>query len=153
MKKCTFCDLSQIGDKIFAETTNFRAIYNLYPILPGHVLIIPKKHKVLLKDLSDKEVCEMMQFTKKVSNVIEDVFKAEGLDFLIQDGVVAGQIIPHLHLHIIPRKSTDILQGKIWRKELANHNKKLENTDFRNRARLSKEEIAEIVVRLKRYFG
>ncbi len=153
MKKCTFCDFSQIGDKIFAETSNFRAIYNLYPILPGHVLIIPKKHKVLLKELTDNEVCEMMQFANKVSNVIEEVFKAEGLDFLIQDGVVAGQIIPHLHLHIIPRKSTDILQGKLWRKELAQHNKKLESTDFRNRARLSKEEIAEIVAKLKPYFG
>jgi bis(5'-adenosyl)-triphosphatase len=78
--RCVFCDYPSIADEIFAESTYFYAIYNLYPILPGHVLIIPKAHKQYVVDLSEEELEELMPFSRKVAKVIFDVFEAESFD-------------------------------------------------------------------------
>ena len=153
MRQCIFCNFSQIKNKVFAETKSFWAIYNLYPVLPGHVLVIPKKHKQFLKELTDDERCELMKFASKVEDAVETLFEAEGLDWVIQDGSVAGQTIPHLHLHIIPRKSRDILQGKSWRVELNKHNKLLVDVDKRRQLMVSDEEFSQIIPKLRKFFN
>jgi len=56
----------------------------------------------------------MMIFARKITTVLKAVFNCNGFDWTIQDGVSAGQTIPHLHLHIIPRKPLDITEGDEW---------------------------------------
>jgi len=81
---------------------------NLKPLLPGHVLVSPLRRVPRLHDLSAEEVTDLFLTVQRVSRVIERVFHASALNIAIQDGVDAGQSVPHVHAHIIPRKASDL---------------------------------------------
>lgn len=83
------------------------AIVNLMPIVPGHVLVIPKKPLARLADLSVEEVTDLFKSVQIVGKAVEKAYKAEALTIAIQDGKMAGQTIPHLHVHILPRHASD----------------------------------------------
>jgi bis(5'-adenosyl)-triphosphatase len=81
---------------------------NLKPILPGHVLVCPLRPVPRFHDLTPSEVSDLFLAVQKVSRMIERVYKATSLNIAIQDGVDAGQSVPHLHAHIIPRSAGDL---------------------------------------------
>ncbi|KAJ3869316.1 diadenosine hydrolase [Lentinula novae-zelandiae] len=81
------------------------AIVNLKPILPGHVLVVPTRKVPRLSDLHDAELASLMVSVQRVGNVIERAFGADALTVACQDGTAAGQSVPHVHFHILPRKS------------------------------------------------
>ncbi|TFK87942.1 diadenosine hydrolase [Polyporus arcularius HHB13444] len=83
------------------------AIVNLKPIVPGHVLIIPTRVVPRLADLKHDELASLMASVQHVGRVIERVYAADGLTIACQDGKAAGQTVPHVHFHLLPRK----LQG------------------------------------------
>jgi bis(5'-adenosyl)-triphosphatase len=97
---CPFC--TKIQNAIFYESKHSYAIYNLRPIVPGHVMIIPKKHRQHLLDLTDEESADFMQTVREVCKILKKHYNAEGLSLLIQDGEAAGQTVPHIHMHIAP---------------------------------------------------
>lgn len=113
VENCIFCTM-RVSGKSFFSTSKFSAIYNIAPVLPGHSLVIPNKHYNSLTELSDKELGEMMVFARKVTSVLVEVFHCDGFDWTVQDGEPAGQSIPHLHLHIIPRKPHDLPESNEW---------------------------------------
>jgi bis(5'-adenosyl)-triphosphatase len=84
------------------------AIVNLKPLLPGHVLVSPRRVVPRFNDLSDTEVQDLFLTVQRVSRMVERVFDASSLNIAIQDGVDAGQSVPHVHTHIIPRKRNDL---------------------------------------------
>ncbi|KAF1913142.1 HIT-like domain-containing protein [Ampelomyces quisqualis] len=84
------------------------AIVNLKPLLPGHVLVSPRRVVPRFNDLSAAEVQDLFMAVQRVSRMVERVFEAESLNIAIQDGVHAGQSVPHVHAHIIPRKKADL---------------------------------------------
>ncbi|CAH7688328.1 HIT-like domain-containing protein [Phakopsora pachyrhizi] len=99
-----------VTDQVFYQSTHSFAIVNLRPIVTGHVLVIPRRNDVLrLKDLRSEELIDLFSSIQKVSNVIERVHQADSLNVSIQDGPFAGQSVPHLHAHIIPRKPRDFI--------------------------------------------
>lgn len=81
---------------------------NLKPLLPGHVLVSPRRVVPRFNDLSAAEVQDLFMTVQRVSRMVERVFDASSLNIAIQDGVDAGQSVPHVHAHIIPRKRDDL---------------------------------------------
>ncbi|PIL32155.1 hypothetical protein GSI_06861 [Ganoderma sinense ZZ0214-1] len=88
------------------------AIVNLKPIVPGHVLVIPTRVVPRLADLKHDELASLIASVQHVGRVIERVYGADGLTVACQDGKAAGQTVPHVHFHLLPRK----LQGDAFPK-------------------------------------
>lgn len=114
---CPF-DNHKVDEAEFAGTEDFAAIYNSAPVLPGHTLIIPRRHVENLLDLEDTECCRMVEFARQVTKVLLSVFEADSFDWTIQNGEAAGQTVPHVHLHIIPRYTGDLAAPGDWYPEL-----------------------------------
>jgi bis(5'-adenosyl)-triphosphatase len=93
---------------VFHLTRLSFAIVNLKPLLPGHVLVSPRRVVPRFNDLSVAEVQDLFVTVQRVSRMVERVFGASSLNIAIQDGVDAGQSVPHVHAHIIPRKRDDL---------------------------------------------
>ncbi len=144
---CLFCR-KEIIEKSFYNTERFSAIYNIAPILPGHSLIIPNKHYTSLFELPEDELCEMMLFARKITTVLKTIFNCDGFDWTIQDGISAGQTVPHLHLHIIPRKPLDLPEANEWYSKIREN--EVQMLDSANRERLSDVEYDSITQLLKK---
>jgi len=144
---CPFCD-AEIGEATFAESNHFRAVYNISPILPGHSLVIPKWHIGSLLELGDEELGEMMVFAREVVRTLLTAFHARAFDWTIQEGAEAGQTVPHLHLHLLPRMEKDLPHPGGWY-PLLQDNITAEAIDSEGRLRISKEEMDQIVRHLR----
>ncbi|HEY4690593.1 MAG TPA: HIT family protein [Anaerolineae bacterium] len=139
MTDCPFCNAT-VSDVTFMESPRFRAIVNIAPILPGHSLIVPKRHIESLLALSDEEVAEMVNLSRKAVTLLMRVHGATGFDWTIQESAAAGQSVPHLHLHLIPRQDGDLPDPGDWYTRLI---------DFRGRPRLAREEMKQLAERLR----
>ncbi|GAX76144.1 hypothetical protein CEUSTIGMA_g3588.t1 [Chlamydomonas eustigma] len=93
--------------EIFATTRLSYAFVNLKPVVPGHVLVSPKRVVQRFKDLSPEEVVDLWLLAQRVGSTIEPHFLATSLTYAIQDGPMAGQTVPHVHIHVLPRKAND----------------------------------------------
>jgi bis(5'-adenosyl)-triphosphatase len=143
---CPFCrEDVQAGH--FAASGNFLAIYNLAPILPGHSLIIPRGHILSLMELSDPELCELTLFSRDIVKVLQKAFGSRAFDWTIQEGLEAGQTIPHLHLHLIPRAQGDLPQPGDWYPLM--QQSELEIIDSAARSKLTEDQMQAIVIKLK----
>ena len=94
--------------EVFHVTLYSFALVNLKPLLPGHVLVSPRRVTPRFSDLSQAEVTDLFMTVQNVGRMIEHVYKASSLNIAIQDGPAAGQSVPHVHTHIIPRKNADL---------------------------------------------
>jgi bis(5'-adenosyl)-triphosphatase len=94
--------------QVFHLTPLSYALVNLKPLLPGHVLVSPRRVVPRFNDLSADEVKDLFLTVQRVSRTVERLFRASSLNIAIQDGVDAGQSVPHVHAHIIPRKKDDL---------------------------------------------
>lgn len=109
MKDCIFCKISQgeiKSDKLYAND-NFFSILDISPKVQGHALIISKKHFYNTLDLPNSIDGELLDCVKKTFFIVKDRFGAEGFNIQINNFGVAGQIVNHFHLHLIPRKKGD----------------------------------------------
>lgn len=110
--ECIFCKIAQgkIPAKKVAESNNFVAILDANPKTEGHTLIIPKKHFVTLLDIPNKLGEEFLKFTKDVAEHLMEKKKGDGFNLLMNNLEVAGQVVMHAHIHIIPRNDGDGLK-------------------------------------------
>ena len=81
---------------------------NLKPLIPGHVLVSPRRVTPRFSDLTHTEVTDLYLTVQRVGRMIERVYNATSLNIAMQDGADAGQSVPHVHTHIIPRKKADL---------------------------------------------
>ncbi len=102
---CDFCDLPEVQDRVFLETDLVKAFPTHTPVVPGHVLIVPKRHIPGEADLTADEREAISRTIRTLRGVLADLFGAEGFNFAWNEGV--GQSEPHLHLHMLPRKEGD----------------------------------------------
>ena len=139
---CQFCDPKAIADKIFHKTRNFYCIYNHKPVLPGHSLVIPKRHTESILDLSDKELREISKLMREMSAILMEAYGGTGVDLTIQDGVVAGASVAHTHMHVVPRRAGDITgDPSLWFTKIIEAEK--------SRTTLSNKEMKENVKKIK----
>lgn len=106
---CIFCKISkgEIPSEKILETENFFAIKDINPKTSGHSLVISKKHYKTLLDVPASLFGEFLEAAKKLALKLLDEEKAEGFNLVINNYEVAGQLAPHVHLHILPRKEND----------------------------------------------
>ncbi|KAF9531982.1 diadenosine 5',5'''-P1,P4-tetraphosphate asymmetrical hydrolase [Crepidotus variabilis] len=116
-----------VTNQSFYRAAKTFAIVNLMPIVPGHVLVVPNRVVPRLSDLDDEELGCLMRSLKRVGSVVEKAYGGDSLTVALQDGVAAGQTVPHVHFHIIPRKNegdpfkdrNDMIYPEIERNERA----------------------------------
>jgi bis(5'-adenosyl)-triphosphatase len=111
--ECPF-DHPRIRVTEYAGNDDFAAICDIAPILPGHTLIVPRRHVARVGFLGEDETCRFFAFAHKITRFLVAHFKAEGFDWAIQDGVSAGQTVGHVHLHVIPRWPGDLPSPGDW---------------------------------------
>jgi len=93
--------------------SNIIAILDKYPIDKGHSLVITKKPYEKLTDMSNQEVAELFSKIPKIANAIVKATNADAFSIAQNNGKAAKQIIPHVHVHIIPRYNDT---GTLWLK-------------------------------------
>lgn len=96
-----------IPSKKIYEDDECIVILDINPIKKGHSLIIPKNNAAIIEDLDNKQFTHIMKITKIVSKKIIDTLKADATNIMINNGKEAGQEVPHVHVHVIPRYKLD----------------------------------------------
>jgi len=84
------------------------ALWDRYPLNPGHVLIVPRRHVASWFEATTVEREDMLRLTDDARRVVMERHSPDGFTLGINDGVAAGQTVPHLHVHLIPRYRGDI---------------------------------------------
>lgn len=103
-KYCPFCDEANYereGDLAFTKTDS-------YPVSKGHTLVIPKRHISSYFECTDDERLELWSLVEQVKTLLESEFEPDGFNIGINIGAAAGQTVPHMHIHVIPRYSGDM---------------------------------------------
>ncbi|XP_068668356.1 bifunctional bis(5'-adenosyl)-triphosphatase/adenylylsulfatase FHIT [Aristolochia californica] len=93
--------------EVFYSTQLSYSMVNLRPIIPGHVLVCPRREVKRFVDLTAEETSDLWLTAQQVGGRLECHYNASSITFSIQDGPQAGQTVPHVHIHIIPRKAND----------------------------------------------
>ena len=85
------------------EACNGALLATRYPVSPGHTLLIPKRHTGSFFDLSEQERGDLLGQLDRAKLALDQEFQPQGYNIGINDGAAAGQTVPHLHVHLIPR--------------------------------------------------
>lgn len=104
---CAFCNPTILANQVFYEDSLVMAMCTHKPIFPGHCLIIPKRHVERFDGLTIEEITEIGATVQKVHKAAQKAFSTNSYILLQKNGVEAGQTVPHVHFHYIPRKSGD----------------------------------------------
>ncbi len=95
------------------EDDEFLAILDINPISYGHTLVFPKKLSKDILDIEDDVLSRMILVVKKVNQLLKEKLNCDDFNIIHNAGSKSGQIIDHIHFHIIPRFSTDELEFKV----------------------------------------
>lgn len=105
-ENCPFCNL---GKRVIEKYNTASYIEDNFPITHNHSLIIPQRHIMSVGDLSMAEMNDIFLLSNKVKSELKITdTKIQGFNIGFNDGEVAGQTIPHVHLHLIPRRQGDV---------------------------------------------
>jgi diadenosine tetraphosphate (Ap4A) HIT family hydrolase len=104
---CPFCNLP--ADRaLLAESDMAFAMYDGFPVNPGHALIIPKRHVANYFELSEEEQAACFRLLNDVKAVVEREYRPNGFNVGINVEAAAGQTVGHVHIHLIPRYWGDV---------------------------------------------
>lgn len=102
---CPFCTLP--ADRILLADGHALVIRDGYPVSPGHTLVIPRRHIGSWFDTDSAERGSLMRLVDQAKAQLDREFAPAGYNIGINDGAAAGQTVPHLHIHLIPRYDGD----------------------------------------------
>jgi len=113
-ERCLFCDIiaGDLPGYFVYEDEHAVAFLDIHPLFPGHVLLCPRTHYDSLLDMPDRLNGHMMGTTKLLARAVESAVDAEGTFIAVNNTV--SQTVPHLHIHIVPRRRRDGLKGFFW---------------------------------------
>ena len=116
MEDCVFCKIisGEFPSRKIYEDKDTLAFLDISKDVDGHILVVPKKHVKNVLDADTKTLAHVMSTVKKVSKHLVKNCGYEGVNLINASGECAEQTVPHLHIHIIPRKPNDKL--KAWPK-------------------------------------
>lgn len=109
MNDCIFCKIVKgeiSSQKVYEDDKSF-AFLDITPVNPGHTLVVPKKHSLNILDAAEADVCALMSAIHKITPKVLKAVGAEAFNLGVNNGSVAGQVVPHLHFHIMPRFADD----------------------------------------------
>ncbi|MEI8054127.1 MAG: HIT family protein [Bacteroidota bacterium] len=104
-KPCPFCNVER---EIILETEMSFAIYDAFPVNEGHALIIPKRHTANYFDLTNEEQADCFELLNRVKFIVQEKYNPAGFNVGININEAAGQTVPHVHIHLIPRYEGDV---------------------------------------------
>ena len=112
---CIFCDIlaGKRDGHIVYEDNKHIAFLDKYPIDDGHTLVIPKRHFERITDMDSNDVGEIFSIVPKIAKAVLSGAGADAFSLAQNNGKAAKQIIPHVHIHIIPRYNN---KGTVWTK-------------------------------------
>lgn len=111
---CVFCKIisGELPSYKVYEDENTLAFLDINPVNPGHTLVVPKKHFANIEEADEESLCQVIRTAKKVGLSLKKKLGAVGYNVLEANDPEAGQSVPHLHFHLIPRLADDNL--KFW---------------------------------------
>ena len=111
---CAFCRIAacRVPAEIVYEDSESIAFLDIHPLFPGHVLLCPREHYETLSDLPLGLTGPLMAITQLLARAVEAALDAEGTFIAINNRV--SQTVPHLHIHVVPRRRRDGLKGFFW---------------------------------------
>ena len=104
-KPCPFCNLA--ASRILGGDELALIASDGYPVSPGHTLIIPRRHVGPFFETTDAERASLLQLLDRAKAIIDAEFHPDAFNIGINNGAAAGQTVPHLHIHLIPRYAGD----------------------------------------------
>lgn len=111
---CKFCKIirgEQPGYEIFEDEVSY-AFLDHRPLFPGHSLLVPKEHYETLIDLPPNLVAPLFSNAQLLAQAMEEGLEAEGSFVAVNNRI--SQSVPHLHIHVVPRRKKDGLKGFFW---------------------------------------
>ena len=107
---CPFCEIINNDNTLrIIEQNDFAIVVrDGFPITEGHTLVIPKRHVGSFFDITDEERQALLALVDSVKNTLDLELKPDAYNVGINDGAAAGQTVPHLHVHLIPRYKGDV---------------------------------------------
>src|SRR5919201_431038 len=113
-RSCIFCSIvgGRLPGIMVFQDGDFRVIMDKYPINTGHTLVIPTRHYDNLLSMPTTEVGKLYSLVPSVAKAVVSAVKADGFNVGQNNGIAANQIVPHVHIHIVPRFHDDSPDGK-----------------------------------------
>ncbi|MDP2736280.1 MAG: HIT family protein [bacterium] len=114
MESCIFCKIiaGEIPSYKVYEDEKVLAFLDINPVSPGHTLVLPKKHVINIEEAEEEVLCQIVKIVKKVGLSLKKNLGVPGYNVQVNNDPAAGQIVPHLHFHVVPRFPDDGL--KLW---------------------------------------
>jgi len=103
---CIFCHPGKM--KVLVRGKHGYSMYDGYPVSPGHALVIPFRHAESPFELSGEECSDLWRILLETERIIAAEFHPDGFNIGVNIGEAAGQTIPHVHIHVIPRYLGDV---------------------------------------------
>lgn len=103
---CSFCHLE--WDDSLPSNAHATAIPDVFPVSPGHTLVIPRSHVESIFHLPEDALREVWELVARVRALLHERHDPDGFTIGINDGRAAGQTVPHAHIHLIPRREGDV---------------------------------------------
>lgn len=117
VKDCVFCRIvagELPCDRVY-EDDLVLAFLDIAPVALGHALVIPKHHHTSITTLDPELSARVMAVAPRIAVALMRATDSDGFNLLLSNGTCAGQVVPHVHLHIIPRKPDDGIQLPVAR--------------------------------------
>ena len=111
---CAFCDIAagRLQADIILDEPEALAFLDRRPVFPGHTLLIPRRHVESLDELPPDLVAPLFDAARRLSRAVRVAVEADGSFVAVNNHI--SQSVPHLHIHILPRRRRDGLRGFFW---------------------------------------
>lgn len=111
---CLFCKIvaGELAAPVVLDEEHVLAFLDHRPLFPGHCLLVPKAHYETLADLPEDMIGTFFSAVQRLSRAVEGALAADGVFVAINNRV--SQSVPHLHVHVVPRRRKDGLKGFFW---------------------------------------
>ena len=111
MEDCIFCKIvsgNGKAEKLYEDEKTV-SFLDIFPASQGHSLVIPKKHYRTLNDMSMEDLAATIKTVQKIGKAVSKAMNADGFNVVQSNERAAGQVVFHVHFHVIPRKEGDKL--------------------------------------------
>ena len=138
-EKCLFCRIvsGELPATIVYEDDEALAFLDHRPLFPGHALLVPRHHVETLGELDTKLVGPYFEAAQLLARAVESAMDAEGTFVAMNNRV--SQSVPHLHVHVVPRRKKDGLKGFFWPRTKYKDDEEMEEVRSKIAAALQKE--------------
>ena len=106
---CIFCKIiaGEISARVIIQNEKAMALLDAFPLAAGHTLVIPKSHYAKVQQMSEQDAVAVFDMVWKLAGAVETASQVNASTIAIHNGSDAGQEVPHVHVHIVPRKIGD----------------------------------------------